>query len=232
MPVTCGASNTRKKQLSLLFSNEEVLNLRLSQDEKLFYTELFYDNSKGGKVSRENFYRLFSAFYLNKNEITICQYLKYIDIYHYGDDRERCTLTCTLMDPENQKKITLENFSKYLNLIMDAVKKVTYNSNQELMSQNDISDLFYHISKQKQFFTYKDFEEAYRDKPELISWFDYFKNNKSDLLIIINNSIRKLLNLVNKFLSVFMNDLIDILDNKKKINVKKLYKMLRIIVKI
>ena len=238
MPVTCGTTNTRKKQVSELISNEEVLNLRLSQDEKLFYTELFYDNSKGGKVSRENFYpllgalgtqiskefsdRLFSAFSSNKNEITIYEYLKYIDIYHYGDDRERCTLTCTLMDPENEKKINLKNFSKYINLIMNAVKKVTYNSNQELMSENDISDLFFHISKRKPYFTYKDFEEAYRDKPELISWFDYFKNNKSDLLIIINNSIRKLLNLVNKFLSCFMKDLIDILDNKKKINVKKI----------
>ena len=238
MPITCGTEKTKKKQVSELISNEEVLNLRLSQDEKLFYTELFYDNSKGGKVSRENFYpllgalgtqiskefsdRLFSAFSSNKNEITICEYLKYIDIYHYGDDRERCRLTCTLMDPENEKKISLKNFTKYLNLIMNAVKKVTYNSNQELMSQNDISDLFYHISKQKQYFTYKDFEEAYRDKPELISWFDYFKNNKSDLLITINNSIRKLLSLVNNFLNSFMSDLIDILDNKKKINVKKI----------
>ena len=238
MPITCGTEKTKKKQVSELISNEEILNLRLSQDEKLFYTELFYDNSKGGKVSRENFYpllgalgtqiskefsdRLFSAFSSNKNEITICEYLKYIDIYHYGDDRERCTLTCTLMDPENEKKISLKNFTKYLNLIMNAVKKVTYNSNQELMSQRDISDLFYHISKRKQYFTYKDFEEAYRDKPELISWFDYFKNNKSDLLITINNSIRKLLNLVNTFLNCFMSDLIDILDNKKKINVKKI----------
>ena len=238
MPITCGTTNTRRKQVSEFISNEEVLKLRLSQDEKLFYTELFYDNSKGGKVSRENFYPLlgalgtqiskefsdilFSAFSSNKNEITIYEYLKYIDIYHYGDDRERCTLTCNLMDPEKENKISLKNFSKYINLIMNAVKKVTFNSNQELMSQSDISDLFYHISKQKQYFTYKDFEEAYRDKPELISWFDYFKNNKSDLLITINNSIRKLLSLVNTFLNSFMSDLIDILDNKKKINVNKI----------
>ena len=238
MPVTCGANNSKKKKVIELISNEELLNLRLSQDEKLFYTELFYDHSKGGKVSRENFNpllgvlgtqiskeftdRLFSAFASNKNEITIYEYLKYLDIYHYGDDRERCTLTCTLMDPENEKKISLKNFTKYLNLIMNAVKKVTYNSNQELMSQNDINDLFYHISKQKQYFTYKDFEEAYHDKPELISWFDYFKNNKSDLLITINNSIIKLLNCVNKFLTSFMNDLVDILDNKKKINVNNI----------
>ena len=238
MPITCGTNNSKKKKVSELISNEELLNLRLSQDEKIFYTELFYDNSKDGTVSRENFYpllgalgtqiskeftdRLFSAFASNKNEITVYEYLKYLDIYHYGDDRERCTLTCTLMDPENEKKISLKNFTKYLNLIMNAVKKVTYNSNQELMSQNDINDLFYHISKQKSYFTYKDFEEAYHDKPELISWFDYFKNNKSDLLITINNSIIKLLNCVNKFLNSFMNDLVDILDNKKKINVNNI----------
>ena len=236
MPIYCGTENTKKKHVSELISNQEILNLRLTQDEKIFYTELFYDNSKGGKVSKENFYPLlgalgtqiskefsdllFSAFSSNKNEITICEYLKYIDIYHYGDDRERCTLTCTLMDPENTNKITLKNFSKYLNLIMNAVKKVTYNSNQELMSEEDIKDLFYHISKRKEYFTYKDFLQAYTDKPELISWFDYFKNNKSDLLITINTSIRKLLNLVNKFLNSFMSDLVDILDNKKKINVK------------
>ena len=238
MPIYCGTEKTKKRHVSELISNQEILKLRLTQDEKIFYTELFYDNSKGGKVSKENFYPLlgalgtqiskefsdllFSAFSSNKNEITICEYLKYIDIYHYGDDRERCTLTCTLMDPENTNKITLKNFSKYLNLIMNAVKKVTYNSNQELMSEEDIKDLFYHISKRKEYFTYKDFLQAYTDKPELISWFDYFKNNKSDLLITINTSIIKLLNLVNKFLNSFMIDLVDILDNKKKINVKSI----------
>ena len=234
--MPCGTKNTKRRYVTEIISNEEILKLRLTQDEKLFYTELFYDNSKGGKVSRENFYPLlgalgtqiskefsdllFSAFSSNKNEITICEYLKYIDVYHYGDDAERCKLTCSLMDPEKNNKINLKNFTKYLNLIMNAVKKVTYNSNQELMSTKDIKDLFYHISKQKDYFTYQDFLQAYRDKPELISWFDYFKSNKSDLLITINNSIKKLLNLVNKFLSTFMADLIDILDNKKKINVK------------
>ena len=234
--MPCGTKNTKRRYVTEIISNEEILKLRLTQDEKLFYTELFYDNSKGGKVSRENFYPLlgalgtqiskefsdllFSAFSSNKNEITICEYLKYIDVYHYGDDSERCKLTCSLMDPDKSDKINLKNFTKYINLIMNAVKKVTYNSNQELMSQKDIKDLFYHISKQKEYFTYKDFLLAYRDKPELISWFDYFKSNKSDLLITINNSIRRLLNLVNKFLTTFMSDLIDILDNKKKINVK------------
>jgi hypothetical protein len=216
-----------------------ILNLRLSQEEKIFYTELFYDNSTNGKVSLNNFYpllgalgtqiskdfsdRLFAVFSTNKNDITVFEYLKYIDTYHYGDDRERCRLTCSLMNPEeNGKRVTLEQFTNYIKLIMNAVKKVTYNSNQELMSQSDINDLFYHISKQQPYFTCKDFEEAYRDKPELISWFDYFKNNKSDVLISINSSIQRLLYLVNKFLASFMDDLIDILDNKKKIDVKSI----------
>ena len=237
--MPCGTSRSKKRQITELISNPDILNLRLSQDEKIFYTELFYDNSINGKVSLNNFYpllgalgtqiskdfsdRLFAVFSTNKNDITVFEYLKYIDTYHYGDDRERCLLTCKLMNPEGEgKKVTLEQFTNYINLIMNAVKKVTYNPNQELMSQRDINDLFYHISKQQPFFTCKDFEEAYRDKPELISWFDYFKNNKSDMLISINNSIQRLLYLVNKFLASFMDDLIDILDNKKKINVKSI----------
>ena len=237
--MPCGTSRSKKRQISELISNQDILNLRLSQDEKIFYTELFYDNSTNGKVSLNNFYpllgalgtqisrefsdRLFAVFSTNKNDITVFEYLKYIDTYHYGDDRERCLLTCKLMNPEGEgKKVNLEQFTNYIRLIMNAVKKVTYNSNQELMSQSDINDLFYHISKQQPFFTCKDFEEAYRDKPELISWFDYFKNNKSDVLMSINNSIPRLLDLVNKFLESFMVDLIDILDNKKKINVKSI----------
>ena len=237
--MPCGTSGSKKrKQISELISNQDILNLRLSQDERVFYTELFYDNSTNGKVSLNNFYpllgalgtqiskdfsdRLFAVFSTNKNDITVYEYLKYIDLYHYGDDRERCLLTCKLMNPEGEgKKVTIEQFTNYIGLIMNAVKKVTYSS-QDLMSQSDINDLFYHISKQKTYFTCKDFEEAYRDKPELISWFDYFKNNKSDVLISINNSIQRLLYLVNKFLESFMDDLIDILDNKKKINVKSI----------
>ena len=219
MPITCGTKNNKKRQVSQLISNQDMLKIRLSQDEVLFYTELFYDNSKEGKVSRENFYpllgalgtqiskeftdRLFTAFSSNKTEITLNEYLKYLDIYHYGDDTERCTLTCKLMNPENERMITLEHFTNYINLIMNAVKKVTYDSNQELMSKNDINDLFCHISKKKDYFTLDDFIQSYRDKPELISWFDYFKNNKSDLLLTIDDSIKGLLNLIYELLDTF-----------------------------
>ena len=243
MPITCGTKNNKKRQVSQLISNQDMLKIRLSQDEVLFYTELFYDNSKEGKVSRENFYpllgalgtqiskeftdRLFTAFSSNKTEITLNEYLKYLDIYHYGDDTERCTLTCKLMNPENERMITLEHFTNYINLIMNAVKKVTYDSNQELMSKNDINDLFCHISKKKDYFTLDDFIQSYRDKPELISWFDYFKNNKSDLLLTIDDSIKGLLNLIYELLDTFMNDLVNILDNKKKIDVKTIIQNVR-----
>ena len=61
MPITCGTKNNKKRQVSQLISNQDMLKIRLSQDEVLFYTELFYDNSKEGKVSRENFYPLLGA---------------------------------------------------------------------------------------------------------------------------------------------------------------------------
>ena len=59
--MPCGTKNTKRRYVTEIISNEEILKLRLTQDEKLFYTELFYDNSKGGKVSRENFYPLLGA---------------------------------------------------------------------------------------------------------------------------------------------------------------------------
>ena len=61
MPIYCGTEKTKKRHVSELISNQEILKLRLTQDEKIFYTELFYDNSKGGKVSKENFYPLLGA---------------------------------------------------------------------------------------------------------------------------------------------------------------------------
>ena len=57
------------------------------------------------------------------------------------------------------------------------------------MNDNDIKTLFYHIAKKGDYFTSKDFEEIYNEKPELVSWIDYFKNNSEDVLIIINEHI-------------------------------------------
>ena len=232
----CGgkpAEKTKKKPLTLI-QNQELLRLRLTHEEKIFYTELFYDNAVGGKVLKNNFLpllgmlgtqiaeefaeRIFLAFSSNKKEITLCEYLKYIDIYHYGDDRERCRVTCKLIDKKSTGIIKLEDFKSYINLIMNAVKKVNGGSDGALMSDQDVRDLFYHISKDKESFTYQEFEDIYKEKPELVSWFDYFKNNKEDMLLIINQNVKNLLNMINEFLSSFMVDLYKVLEHEEDID--------------
>ena len=218
MPL-CGSKplEKRKAKSNLLIQNQELLRLRLTHEEKVFYTKLFYDNARGGKVLKNNFLpllgmlgtqiaeefaeRIFLAFSSNKKDITLCEYLKYIDIYHYGDDRERCRVTCKLIDKKSTGIIKLEDFRSYIDLIMNAVKKVNGGSDQTLMSDQDVRDLFYHISKDKESFTYQEFEDIYKEKPELVSWFDYFKNNKEDMLLIIDQNVRNLLNLITEFLS-------------------------------
>lgn len=92
------------------------------------------------------------------------------------------------------------------------------------MNEKDIEYLFYHISKGKSFFTYNDFESIYQEKPELVSWFDYFKNDKEDILVIINENIQILLKVFNDFLCSFMNDLFLLLDQEKEINLELLFK--------
>ena len=237
MPL-CGSKQEekKKKKSNLLIQNQELLRLRLSHEEKVFYTELFYDNAVGGKVHKNNFLpllgmlgtqiaeefaeRIFLAFSSNKKEITLCEYLKYIDIYHYGDDRERCRVTCKLIDKKSTGLIKLEDFKSYINLIMNAVKKVNGGSDDVLMSDQDVRDLFYHISKDKDSFTYQEFEDIYKEKPELVSWFDYFKNNKEDMLLIINQNVKNLLNMITEFLTSFMNELFKVLDNEEEIDLK------------
>ena len=230
----CGRKSIdkRKTKSNLLIQNQELLRLRLTHEEKLFYTELFYDNAVGGKVLKNNFLpllgmlgtqiaeefaeRIFLAFSSNQKEITLCEYVKYIDIYHYGDDRERCRVTCKLIDKKSTGLIKLEDFKSYINLIMNAVKKVNGGSDETLMSDQDIKDLFYHISKNKESFTYQEFEDIYKEKPELVSWFDYFKNNKEDMLLIINQNVKNLLNMINEFLSSFLNELFIVLEHENE----------------
>ena len=230
----CGGKPAEKKKTksNLLIQNQELLRLRLTHEEKIFYTELFYDNAVGGKVLKNNFLpllgmlgtqiaeefaeRIFLAFSSNKKEITLCEYLKYIDIYHYGDDRERCRVTCKLIDKKSTGIIKLEDFRSYINLIMNAVKKVNGGSDGSLMSDQDVRDLFYHISKDKESFTYQDFEDIYKEKPELVSWFDYFKNNKEDMLLIINQNVKNLLNMIDEFLSSFLTELFKVLEHEEE----------------
>ena len=228
----CGTKPAEKKKVKTnsLIQNQELLRLRLTHEEKVFYTELFYDNAVGGKVLKNNFLpllgmlgtqiaeefaeRIFLAFSSNKKEITLCEYLKYIDIYHYGDDRERCRVTCKLIDKKSTGLIKLEDFKSYINLIMNAVKKVNGGSEGTLMSDQDVRDLFYHISKDKESFTYQEFEDIYKEKPELVSWFDYFKNNKEDMLLIINQNVKNLLSMISEFLSSFLTELFKVLEHE------------------
>ena len=234
MPL-CGSKHLerRKTRTNLLIQNQELLRLRLTNEEKVFYSELYYENAVGGKVLKSNFLpllgmlgtqiaeefaeRIFLAFSSNKKDITLCEYLKYIDIYHYGDDKERCRVTCKLIDKKSTGIIKLEDFRSYIDLIMNAVKKVNGGSDQTLMSDQDVRDLFYHISKDKESFTYQEFEDIYKEKPELVSWFDYFKNNKEDMLLIIDQNVRNLLNLITEFLASFMDDLIKVLEKEEEI---------------
>ena len=230
----CGGKSIEKKKTksNLMIQNQELLRLRLTHEEKVFYTQLFYDNALGGKVSKNNFLpllgmlgtqiaeefaeRIFLAFSANKKDITLCEYLKYIDIYHYGDDRERCRVTCKLIDKKSTGIIKLEDFKSYINLIMNAVQKVNGGADGIFMSDQDIRDLFYHISKDKESFTYQEFEDIYKEKPELVSWFDYFKNNKDDMLLIINQNVKNLLNMITEFLSSFLNELFKALEQEEK----------------
>ena len=238
MNVCCSKSKPpekKKPKVNLLIQNQELLRLRLTHEEKVFYTQLFYDNAVGGKVLKNNFLpllgmlgtqiaeefaeRIFLAFSSNKKDITLCEYLKYIDIYHYGDDRERCRVTCKLIDKNSTGIIKLEDFKSYINLIMNAVKKVNGGMDNSLMSDQDIRDLFYHISKDKESFTYQEFEDLYKEKPELVSWFDYFKNNKEDLLLIINHNMNSLLDIIIEFLQSFMDDIFGVMEQEQEINV-------------
>ncbi len=219
----CFSCNTKKKKLSELIHNQELLCLRLTQEEKEFYTNLYYNYADNGKITMKKFRpllgmlgtqiaqefadRIFLAFSSNKVEITLFEYLKYVDIYHYGDDKERSKVTFKLIDKKGNDKISYNDFKDYIKLILNAVKKVNPGFSSDNMSDNDIKILFHHISKKGEYFTSKDFEEIYTEKPELVSWIDYFKNNCEDVLIIIHDNINNLLKGMNTFLISFLHNI-------------------------
>ena len=156
-----------KRKSSNVIQNQNLLRLRLSYQEKIYYTDLFmlYQDNTTGNVNLANFpkllgifgtdiaediaRRIFEIFSGNKNYITLSEYLKYIDVYHYGDEGERCNVTCKLMDFDNNGKITLSNFKDYINLIIGAVRRVNPSLKSELFSEEDISVLFNKISNNK-----------------------------------------------------------------------------------
>ena len=196
-----------KKSSNQQFQNQNYLRLRLTIPEKQYYTNLFlqFKDPKTGHVLIENFpkllgilgtdiaediaQRIFEIFSGNKNYITVQEYLKYIDVYHYGDKNERSNLTCKLMDFNNDGQITFNEFYKYINLIIGAVRKVNPYLKSELFSKDDIKVLFNKISNNKEYFTYDDFFIVYNEKPEIISSIDYFKNDSDDSLLIFHKYI-------------------------------------------
>ena len=220
--------------------NPNVNQYRLTKKQRLFYTELFNENCTNGKVKRENFFpllgilgtqiahefsdRVFFVLSKGQEEITLDQYLNYIDTYYYGDIHEKCLYTCKLMDIRQKRMIDFNDFKSYIFLIINTVRKVSNTlTKSDLMSEKDIQLLFNHISKGKTYFTYDDFENIYREKPELISWFDYFKNDKEDILLILNEIIQILLKEIYCFLYGFMEDLFKALDKEQEINIELIF---------
>lgn len=76
--------------------------------------------------------RIFDIFSSDKKQITLGEYLKYIDIYHHGEENERCLITYKLIDKDDDQKVTEKEFMEYINLIIAAVKKVQ-GSNRSLI---------------------------------------------------------------------------------------------------
>ena len=68
--------------------------------------------------------RIFDIFSSDKKFITLGEYLKYIDIYHHGEQSERCLITFKLIDKDDDQKVTEKIFMDYIKLIIAAVKKV------------------------------------------------------------------------------------------------------------
>ena len=224
-----------KRKSSNVIQNQNLLRLRLSYQEKIYYSDLFmlYQDNTTGNVNLENFpkllgifgtdiaediaRRIFEIFSGNKNYITLPEYLKYIDVYHYGDEGERCNVTCKLMDFDNNGKITLSNFKDYINLIIGAVRRVNPSLKSELFSEEDISVLFNKISNNKEYFTYDEFSMIYNEKPELLSWIDYFKNDSNDILLIIHKNIKKII----KYIFNFTKQIYNLVKKYRKENLDK-----------
>ena len=108
-----------------------------------------------------------------------------------------------MTDSTKGDRVYKKNFKEYLNLIVNAIKKVHPSASQNLLSENEMDILFLKISKNREYFTLEDFENLYQKKPELLSWIDYFKNNDEDILYSMDNNIKKLLSEAQKFFSNF-----------------------------
>jgi Ca2+-binding EF-hand superfamily protein len=159
----------------------------------------------------ENFaQRIFDIFSSDKKNIKLNEYLKYVDIYHHGDENERCRITFRLMDKKDDGFITHEDFQSYLYLIIEAIKKVHPTVTDNLLTGKEIEMLFKKISDGKDVFTYNQFESMYYKKPELLSWIDYFKNNDEEVLYFVNKNLLMLIATQEKFFENMKNILINL----------------------
>ena len=218
----CNSCKT-KKALTNQSINQDFLQLRLSPEEIAYYKNLFYSNATNGTVPLKNFppllgmlgtqitkdfaEKIFKAFSSDRKGIKIGEYLKYLDVYHYGDDLERCKVTCRCMDENGTGKITKAEFKNYINLIMNAVRKVTNGLSDEALNESDIEYLFHKISNGRESFTYSEFEKMYQEKPELVSWIDYFKSNNSDLILIIHSNVQTSIKMLASFFKKILQSL-------------------------
>lgn len=104
--------------------------------------------------------------------------------------------------------VSKQNFIDYLNLILNAIKKVHPSAAENMLTEKEMEILFKKISKNRDFFTLEDFENMYNQKPELLSWIDYFKNNDEDILFSMDNNIKKLLQESQNFFAAFHKNLV------------------------
>ena len=207
-------------------SNDELgfLQLRLNDQEKEAYIKLFNENSItllatrerpekrivlrkdfpkllgmiGTDIAQEFAHSIYDACTDKDNYMSIKEYLKYMDIYHHGDQNERCLITFKLMDKEKNGNVKYSDFKNYLHLILSAIEKVQP-SQEPLLSESDIQELFNKIANKKTYFSYDDFKQTFFNKPELLSWIDYFKNNDEDIVEFLNLNIKELLVMFFKF---------------------------------
>ena len=219
---SCNTNIKSKKKLNidLLNQNQDIFRFRLTKDEKIEYTEIFFSNAIEENVYKKDFplllgmlgtdiainfaFKIFDTFSSSKEYITLQEYLKYVDVYHHGDDNERCLITFKLMDVNNDGNVNFDSFQEYLNLIISAIKKVHPLSDENLISKKEMKALFNKISHNKPTFTFDEFKHVFINKPELLSWIDYFKNNDDDITLLINKNIKQLITILLKlFKNIF-----------------------------
>jgi Ca2+-binding EF-hand superfamily protein len=231
-------SKTKKTHKTINANSPDLLQLRLTEQEREIYTSLFNKyaievelslseirknseilnddstpdykvtavNKKtfpkllgmiGTDIAEEFAFSIFEAITDNKY-LVLEQYLRYLDIYHHGDENERCLITFKLMDKDKDGKVKLKHFKSYLMLILSAIEKVQP-TKEPLLIDQEIEDLFKKISSGKSTFSFEDFSETFFNKPELISWIDYFKSNDEDIIGFLNSNVKSLLVLFFKF---------------------------------